>query len=112
MTTYHTDGGTTADRRFDDPEFSTVAVSLGVADALDEITDAVKGLHATGTAVGTKVRTTDGMLVAVVQAGSADDTALVNYRIEPASDLATRKGRKIGETLTQFETDAEVAPSQ
>lgn len=100
------------DRPFTDPEFTAVALSIDVADATEKIHGAVKGLHATETAVGVKIRTTDGMLVAVVSepAGVPDPVeSVVQYRTEPESELATRKAGKLGAALDPFRTEFEAA---
>ena len=99
---------------FTDPEFATMPLEISVDEAIDEVHDAVKGLHGTPTPVGVKVRTTDGMLVAVVRESERDDDAVssrLSYRIEPASELATRKAQKIATALERFTTPAETVPS-
>lgn len=106
---------TDAGQSFADPEFATMPLGIGVDEAIDAVHDAVKGLHGTRTDVGVKVRTTDGMLVAVVcGVTAADDPAasILHFRTEPASELATRKGRKLGAALEQFVTEGETVPSE
>ncbi|RXK47003.1 hypothetical protein [Halorientalis pallida] len=109
----------TADRTFTDPEFATLAVTVDADDALDAIHDAVKGLHATETSVGTKIRTTNGALVAVVQTAdatpdeAADETdaeSVLHYRAEPAAALATRKARTLRRRLERHEVETNATP--
>ncbi|WP_424016429.1 hypothetical protein ACOZ4N_10990 [Halorientalis pallida] len=107
----------TADRTFTDPEFATLALTVDGDDALDEIHDAVKGLHATATPVGTKIRTTGGALVAVVhtpQAAADDVESILHYRTEPATALATRKARTLRRRLESDEaaTDADAVTAE
>ena len=107
----------TTDRSFTDPEFATLALTVDGDDALDAIHDAVKGLHATATPVGTKIRTTGGALVAVVhtpQTVSDDAESVLHYRTEPAAALATRKARTLRRRLERHEaeTDADTVTAE
>ncbi|SEO82123.1 hypothetical protein SAMN05216388_102036 [Halorientalis persicus] len=107
----------TTDRSFTDPEFETLAVTVDGDEALEAIHDAVKGLHATATPVGTKIRTTSGVLVAVVhtpQAASDDAESVLHYRTEPASALATRKATTLRRRLERHEaeTDADAVTAE
>lgn len=99
---------------FTDPEFDAVHLSIPVADAVEVIHDTVTGLHATPTAVGVKIRTTDGLLAAVVAESRADAAAadaVVHYRTEPASELVTRKATKLKRALTEYRLPSESAAS-
>lgn len=106
----------TTDRAFTDPEFAALALTVDADDALDEVHDAVKGLHATATPVGTKIRTTNGALVAVIHAPQAapdDAESILHYRTEPAAALGTRKARTLRRRLEGHEADVDpdaVAP--
>ncbi|WP_433624438.1 hypothetical protein [Halomicrococcus sp. NG-SE-24] len=86
------------------PEFAAVALTIDAVDARDRVQRSLKGLSATETEDGIKLRTTRGMLVAVVgDRPESDETeAELAYRTAPPSELATRKGRKVFETLEQF----------
>ncbi|WP_254526092.1 hypothetical protein [Natrinema caseinilyticum] len=88
------------------PEFESLDLDIAVADVHDRITDAVRGLTTSDSEEGTKYRTTDGMLVAVVGTSSATEDgerATVAYRTAPPSEPATRKASKIA---TALESDA------
>jgi len=86
------------------PEFESVALSIETDEVLDRVHGTLKGLNETETADGIKFRTTGGTLIAVVGERSGDDEAeseLV-YRAAPAAQTATRKGRKVYETLEPY----------
>jgi hypothetical protein len=109
----------TTDRAFTDPEFATLALTVDDDESLEAIHDAVKGLHATATSVGTKVRTTNGALVAVVHTAdatsdeAADETdaeSVLHYRTEPAAALATRKARTLRRRLERHEAETNATP--
>ncbi|WP_299264433.1 hypothetical protein [Halorientalis sp.] len=100
----------TADRAFTDPEFAALALTVDDDDALEKVHATVKGLHATPTPVGTKIRTTNGALVAVVhalQAESDDVESVLHYRTDPAAALATRKARTLRRALDSHEADVD-----
>lgn len=99
---------------FTDPEFDAVHLSISVADAVDLIHETVRGLHATPTEVGVKIRTTDGLLAAVVADPGAETdaaAAVVHHRTDPASELVTRKATKLKRALTQYRLQSESAAS-
>ena len=86
------------------PEFTAVPLTVDAAEARDRVQRSLKGLSATETENGIKLRTTGGMLVAVVgdRSGSDEAEAELAYRTAPPSELATRKGRKVFEALEEF----------
>ena len=91
------------------PEFETVDLDVGVADADRTIGETVKGLATSEADHGRNYRTTDGTLVAVLAprpSGSDDTLATLAYRTAPAADAATRKGRKLFEALADHAADA------
>lgn len=84
------------------PEFDTVDLDVDAEEVDRTIADTIKGLATAEADHGTKYRTSDGMLVAVVgprPSGSGDTEATLAYRTEPASEPATRKATKIFEAL-------------
>jgi hypothetical protein len=88
---------TTLETVRDRPEFDAVALAIDAEAARDRIQESLKGLSATETADGIKLRTTGGMLIAVVgDRPESDDGAQSElvYRTAPSSEQATRKGRK------------------
>ena len=100
----------TTDRAFTDPEFAALALTIDGDDALETIHEAVKGLHATATPVGAKIRTTGGALVAVVhtpQVASGDAESVLHYRTEPAAALATRKATTLRRRLEEHEAETD-----
>ena len=88
------------------PEFETVDMDIDVDEAKAMIDDTIKGLTASETDAGTKYRTRDGMLVAIIgprPTGSGDTKATLAYRTDPPMELASRKGRKLFEALHPHE---------
>jgi hypothetical protein len=95
---------TPADTVLSRPEFETVDLDVAVDDVHRRIAKTVKGLRAAETDEGTKYRTTDGMLVAIVgprPSGSGDTRAQLAYRTAPPSESATRKAAKVSEALAE-----------
>jgi hypothetical protein len=86
------------------PEFETVALSIDVDEVRDRVHGTLKGLNATETADGIKFRTTGGTLIAVVgeRSGNGEAESELAYRAAPAAQTATRKGRKVYETLEPY----------
>ncbi|WP_254533781.1 hypothetical protein [Natrinema gelatinilyticum] len=90
------------------PEFESIDLDIAVADAHDHITDAVHGLTTSDSEEGTKYRTTNGMLVAIVGTSSANrdgERATIAYRTAPPSEPATRKAAKIADALKSYAVD-------
>lgn len=86
------------------PEFTTVTLVIDVQEALDVIEDTVRGLTSADTDEGVRLRTRDGMLVAVVSEGPGDDAdvgSVVASRTAPPSELATRKAGKIRDAIDE-----------
>ncbi|GAA0241571.1 hypothetical protein ACFFQF_29925 [Haladaptatus pallidirubidus] len=84
------------------PEFDTVQLTIEPKEAQELIEQSLKGLQSSVTEDGILLRSSDGMLVAILHDGSPTDeqrrTELA-YRVAPPSELATRRGKKIFETL-------------
>ena len=89
---------TTRDR----PEFDTVQLTIEPTEAQELIEQSLKGLRSSVTEDGILLRSSDGMLVAILRGDSSTDeqhrTELA-YRIAPPSELATRRGKKVFESL-------------
>ncbi|WP_266080688.1 hypothetical protein [Haladaptatus caseinilyticus] len=94
---------TTRDR----PEFDTVQLTIEPAEAQELVDQSLKGLRSSVTEDGIFLRSSDGMLVAILRDDSRNDeqhrTELA-YRVAPPSELATRKGKKIFESLESHRT--------
>lgn len=87
------------------PEFETVDLDIDVDEAHRHVTEAMRGLNASESEEGTKFRTSDGMLVAIVGSDSrerGDDKTRLVYRTAPPSEPATRKARKVLEALEPY----------
>jgi hypothetical protein len=90
----------------DRPEFDRVLLTADVDSAVTLATERVKGLATTETDEGVKFRTTDGTLVAIVDAttdGPAAAQSTLSYRTGPASSDATRKARRLWAALDTLE---------
>lgn len=85
------------------PEFSTVVLTLDRETALDRICEELKGIALNESAEGTKIRTTRGDLLAIVEDERSGDGSILHYRTAPASETTTLKARKIWRTLDAFE---------
>jgi hypothetical protein len=89
---------TTRDR----PEFDTVQLTIEPTEAQELIEQSLKGLQSSVTEDGILLRSSDGMLVAILRENSPSDeqhrTELA-YHAAPLSELATRKGKKVFENL-------------
>ena len=93
----------------DRPEFETVDLDVTPEEAQRRVDAAIAGLATAEDADGMKVRTTDGMLVAVIghrHSGSGDVKSRLAYRTEPASVPATRKAKKLAEALRPAEINS------
>jgi hypothetical protein len=91
---------TTRDR----PEFDTVQLTIEPNEAQELIEQSLKGLGSSVTEDGILLRSSDGMLVAILRDNSPSDeyrTELA-YRVAPPSELATRRGKKIFESLESY----------
>ena len=89
---------TTRDR----PEFDTVYLTIELAEARKLIEQSLKGLRSSVTEDGILLRSSDGMLVATLRDNSLSDEQHLTelaYRVAPPSELATRRGKKIFESL-------------
>ena len=90
------------------PEFESIELDVGVEEAQRLVSEAMRGLTTAETEEGTRYRTTDGMLVAIVGPGveaDGEDTASLACRTVPASDHATRKAAKILDALEPYLVD-------
>ena len=85
------------------PEFRTVSLALDTETTLDHIDETLEGIGLNESEAGTKVRTTRGDLLAIVEPGSEEDSTLLHYRTAPASQTMTLKARKIYQALEAFE---------
>jgi hypothetical protein len=89
---------TTRDR----PEFDTVQLTIEPKEAQELIEQSLKGLRSSVTEDGILLRSSDGMLVAILRDDSPSDeqhrTELA-YRVAPPSELATRRGKKVFESV-------------
>jgi hypothetical protein len=95
--------------QLDRPEFATVDLDIDVEEAQRHIGEAMKGLTAAESPEGTRYRTNDGMLVAVLGkrgSGSGQMKARLAYRTAPPSEPATRKAGKIHDALREHAIDA------
>jgi hypothetical protein len=94
---------TTRDR----PEFDTVHLAIEPEQAQELVQQTLKGLRSSVTEDGILLRSSDGMLVAILRGDSPSDeqhrTELA-YRVAPPSELATRKGKKVFESLESHST--------
>lgn len=88
------------DRGNERPEFTTEHLAIDAASATAFICDAVGGVTATETTVGTKFRTHNGMLIAVVT--ETDDGVALQYRTAPASEPATLKARRLWKAMRPY----------
>lgn len=87
-------------------EFRTIDLTLDLDDATAVVESALEGLGATAGAEGLMVRSSDGMLVAVLRAddGSADEPgSTLSYRTAPTVALATRKAETLRRALGPYE---------
>lgn len=97
---------TTLQDALERPEFETVDLDITAEEVHRHIDEAITGLSTSEDSDGMKVRTTDGMLVAVIAhryTGSGDVKSTLAYRTEPASEFATRKAKKLVEALGPYE---------
>lgn len=85
------------------PEFRTVPLALDPETVLEHIAETLKGITLNESEAGTKVRTTGGDLLAIVEAGPEADTTVLHYRTAPASETMTLKARKLYKALEAFE---------
>jgi len=84
-------------------EFSTVPLHLDLATATDLVHDALNGVTTTEADEGVKVRTTDGMLIAILTGDDPDEpTVELHYRIAPPSGVATLKARKLSRAFAPY----------
>jgi hypothetical protein len=87
-------------------EFSEAHLSIDRGETADVVHSTIAGLTETTGERVTKIRTVDGMLVAVLSDYALPSGALgttVEYRTAPASIPATRKARKIWRALKPYE---------
>ena len=82
------------------PEFTSERLTVDPETATDLVCDAVAGVTATETTQGTKFRTQDGMLIAVVT--ETDDGSELQYRTAPASEPATLKARRLWRAMQPY----------
>jgi hypothetical protein len=86
----------------DRPEFDTVQLTIGPEEAQELVRETLKGLRSSVTEDEILLRSSAGMLVAIFRVNSPSDeqqrTELA-YRVAPPSELATRKGKKVFESL-------------
>lgn len=82
------------------PEFTRVRIALDPETALEHICAGLKGITATETDAGIKVRTTRGRLLAVL-VPDAEGLEL-HYRTAPAANTATLKARKLRQTVDAY----------
>jgi len=88
------------------PEFETVNLDITAEEAHRHIDDTVAGLSPSEDSDQMKIRTTGGMLVAIIAARDSERGGVKStlaYRTEPASDPATRKAKKLAEALRPYE---------
>jgi hypothetical protein len=89
---------TTRDR----PEFDTVQLTIEPKKAQELIEQSLKGLRSSITEDGILLRSSAGMLVAILRDNLPSDEQYrteLAYRVAPPSELATRRGKKVFETL-------------
>lgn len=82
------------------PEFAVEQLTVDAATATELICEAVGSVTATETTRGTKIRTHNGMLIAVVT--ETDDGSELQYRTAPASDPATLKARRLWRAMRPY----------
>lgn len=82
------------------PEFTVERLAVDAATATDRICESVGGVTATETTRGTKIRTQNGMLIAVVV--GTDEGCELQYRTAPASEPATLKARRLWRALRPY----------
>lgn len=90
----------------DRDEFSRAYLTLGIDETAARIHETVKGLEETETEDGSRIRTLEGMLVAVLENYVLPDGTLgttLSYRVAPASLPATRKARKLWTALRPYQ---------
>jgi hypothetical protein len=83
-------------------EFTTEALTIDTETAIEIIMDTLGGVTATRTEAGVKLRSMDGMLLAILAAGADDSPVEVHYRTAPASETATLKARKLWRALEPY----------
>ncbi len=91
----------------DRPEFDTVHLAIEPEQAQELVQQTLKGLRSSVTEDGILLRSSAGMLVAILRDDSSSDeqhrTELA-YRVAPPSELATRRGKKVFESLESHRT--------
>jgi hypothetical protein len=90
------------------PEFEVVDLDIDAEATDSRIAETVQGLATSETDDGTKYRTMDGTLIAVVAprpSGSGETKAQFAYRTDPASSTATRKAAKLMDALEPHAID-------
>ncbi|WP_458209770.1 hypothetical protein [Haladaptatus sp. NG-SE-30] len=84
------------------PEFETVQLAIEPNEAHELVQQTLKGLRASDTESGILLRTSHGMLVAILDEHSTpseEQQTELAYRVAPLSESATRKGKKVFEIL-------------
>lgn len=99
---------TSLDHTRERPEFDAIDLEVDADTVHQHVEAEIKGLSTSTTDEGVKYRTTDGMLVAIVEsrqpAGDEVGTTL-RYRTGPAVESATRKASKIRDALQPHAVD-------
>jgi len=86
-------------------EYETVALQIDTDEATALITDQIKGLNLSDSEEGVKLRTSDGLLVAVLRE-TEDDGSELRYRAGTSltAGPSTRKSQKIRELVEEYTT--------
>lgn len=80
-------------------EFTTEHLGIDVETAIDVVHGTLGGITATETESGVKLRTMDGMLLAILTDSPVEPSIQLHYRTAPASETATLKARKLWRAL-------------